>query len=292
MKTPAWMDNETLSTLRVAGFWVVLVTTLVSLTLPLAQAQTADLVDRTLLRVCADPANMPFSNKQGEGFENKLAELFAADLGVSVQYTWFPQSIGFVRRTLKRHECDVIMGFVQGHKLVQNSNHYYRSAYVLLTRTDSSLATVTTLDDPRLKQKSIGIIAGTPPATLMTMYGLMDHAKPYELTIDRRHYAPGEQMSKDILSGALDAGILWGPIGGYYAKHSVIPLNVQLLLSEKSGPQMVYRITLAMRPMEPDWKHELNALIENNKQEIEAILLDYGVPLLDEDDQLILPPPP
>jgi quinoprotein dehydrogenase-associated probable ABC transporter substrate-binding protein len=246
-----------------------------------AAAQTADLVDRSALRVCADPANMPFSNQAGEGFENKIAELFAGKLGVPVLYTWFPQATGFIRNTLGAHRCDVVIGFVQGHELVQNTNHYYESAYVLLYPEGSDLEGITTLGDPRLVNKRIGVVAGTPPATIVTLAGLMGAAKPYPLVVDRRFSSPAEDMIADIAKGEIDAGILWGPIGGYYAKASPIPLRLVPLIHETVGPRMVYRITMGIRRNEPDWKHQLNELIAENQDEINRILSDYGVPLLD-----------
>lgn len=253
----------------------------------LASAQTTDLVDRSALRVCADPANLPFSNDKGEGFENRLAELIAAKLSVPVLYTWFPQATGFIRNTLRAHKCDLVMGYAQGHELVQNTNHYYRSAYVLIYRADSGLAGVETLEDPRLKDRRIGIVAGTPPATIMAMNGLIGKARPFHLVVDRRFSSPAEEMIAEIVRGDLDAGILWGPIGGYYAKRHGAALAVVPLTKESKGPRMAYRITMGLRPGEPDWKHKLNELIADNQREIDTILLDYGVPILDEQDHLI-----
>jgi len=250
-------------------------------------AQTVDLVDRSALRVCADPANLPFSNKKGEGFENRLAELIAEKLSVPVLYTWFPQATGFIRNTLRAHKCDLVMGYAQGQELVQNTNHYYRSAYVLLTRADSDLAGVERLDDPRLKDKRIGIIAGTPPATIMALNGLIGKAKAFQLVVDRRFFSPAEEMVSEIVKGDLDAGILWGPIGGYYAKLSGDKLSVVPLTKETKGPRMTYRITMGIRPNERDWKHRLNRLIAANQDEINSILLDFGVPILDENNNLI-----
>jgi len=133
-------------------------------------------VDPNVLRVCADPNNMPFSNENGEGFENKLAELLAAELGKSVAYTFFPQATGFVRMTLGSHRCDVIMGYPQGNEKVQNTNPYYQSAYAFVSKAGSPLDTVDTLADARLKDKRIGIVAGMPPATYFVADGLMAKA--------------------------------------------------------------------------------------------------------------------
>ena len=130
-----------------------------------ARDLSIELVDPNVLRVCADPHNLPFSNEKGEGFENKLAELFAEKLSKKLAYTWFPQATGFVRNTLGAHRCDVIMGFPQGDDLAQSTNPYYRTAYALVFKAGSGLDGVTTLADARLKDKRIGIVAGTPPAT-------------------------------------------------------------------------------------------------------------------------------
>src|SRR5438045_2440163 len=157
----------------------------------IARAQTSDgsdlsieLVDPKVLRVCADPRNLPFSNEKGEGFENKLAELFAEKLQKKLDYMYFPQATGFVRMTLGANRCDVIMGFPQGDDLVQGSNPYYRTAYALISKQGSGLDDVDTLEDARLKGKHIGVVAGTPPATNMAAAGLMATAKPYPLMID------------------------------------------------------------------------------------------------------------
>ncbi len=281
-KTPVWKADAVTGKILLAALclWLLAGT-------PAARAQTADLVDRSALRVCADPANMPFSNRKRKGFENKLADLLGEKLGVPVLYTWFPQATGFIRQTLRARKCDIVMGYAQGHELVQNTNHYYRSAYVLLYPSDSDLAGVERLGDPRLKNKSIGIIAGTPPATVMAQHGLIGRAKPFHLMVDRRFSAPAEQMVAEIVSGELDAGILWGPIAGYYTKESSRPLSLVPLTKELGGPRMAYRITMGIRPNEPDWKHQLNDLIAKHQAEINALLMDFGVPLLDEHDNLI-----
>src|SRR5512139_1897017 len=158
-----------------------------------ARAQTKEggdlsfeLVDPKVLRVCADPRNLPFSNEKGEGFENKLAELFAEKLQKKLDYVFFPQATGFVRMTLGAHRCDVIMGFPQGDDLVQGTNPYYRTSYALIAKQGSGLEDVDTLEDQRLKDKHIGIVAGTPPATNMALAGLMGNAKPYALMVDTR----------------------------------------------------------------------------------------------------------
>jgi len=252
-----------------------------------AAAQTSDLVQRSALRVCSDPANMPFSNEDSEGFENKLAELIGDKLKLPVAYTWFPQATGFVRRTLRANRCDIIIGFSQGHELVQNTNHYYRSSYVLIHKTGGKLKGIKNLDDPRLKSSRIGAVAGTPPVTVLSLNELLANLKPYPLMVDRRYDSPAERMITDLEKGEIDAALLWGPIGGYFAGKSKQKLTVIALSNETKGPRMSFRITFGIRPGETDWKHQLNELIAANQSKINAILLEYGVPLMDGKNQLI-----
>lgn len=246
-----------------------------------------ELVDPKVLRVCADPRNLPFSNEKGEGFENKLAELFAAKLQKKIDYMYFPQATGFVRMTLGAHRCDVIMGFPQGDDLVQSTNPYYRTAYALVSKQNSGLEDVTSLEDARLKGKHIGIVAGTPPATNMAVNGLMMNAKPYPLMIDTRVDSSAEAMINDLNKGDIDAAILWGPMAGFYAKKANLPLHVTPLVNEKTGPQLVYRIGMGVRRADQNWKRLLNRLIQDNQPEINKVLFEYGVPLLDENNQPI-----
>lgn len=261
----------------------------------IAQAQTSEgttdlsieLVDPKVLRVCADPRNLPFSNDRGEGFENKLGELFAEKLQKKLNYTYFPQATGFVRMTLAAYRCDVIMGFPQGDDLVQGTNPYYRTAYALVAKQGSGLDEVATLGDDRLKGKHIGIVAGTPPATNMSANGLMADAKSYPLMVDTRIDSSAEVMINDLTSGKIDAAILWGPIAGFYAKKASPPLHVTPLVKETTGSRLVYRIGMAVRPADQNWKRLLNRLIQENQPAINKILLDFGVPLLDENDKPI-----
>jgi len=246
-----------------------------------------ELVDPRVLRVCADPRNLPFSNENGEGFENKLAELFAAKLQKKLDYMYFPQATGFVKMTLGAHRCDVIMGFPQGDDVVQGTNPYYRTTYALVAKQGSGLEDVATLEDERLKGKHIGIVAGTPPATNMAANGLMMNAKPYPLMIDTRVDSSAEAMMGDLEKGAIDAGILWGPMAGFYARRANPPFHVTPLVKETTGPRLAFRIGMGVRPADQNWKRLLNRLIQENQPAINKILLDFGVPLLDENDQPI-----
>ena len=246
-----------------------------------------ELIDPDVLRVCADPRNLPLSSDKGEGYENKIAELLAERLKKRLAYTYFPQATGFFRMTLGAHRCDVVMGYPQGDDLVQGTNPYMRTAYAIVAKSGSGLEDVTTLADPRLKDKHIGIVAGTPPATSMAANGLMGNARPYQLMVDTRIDSSAEAMIQDIATGAIDAGVLWGPMAGYYAGRANPPLHVTPLVKETSGPRMAYRIGMGVRAADQNWKRMLNRFIQDNQAEINAILLGYGVPLLDDSDRPI-----
>lgn len=246
-----------------------------------------ELIDPKVLRVCADPRNLPFSNEKGEGFENKLAEMLAEKLGKRLAYAFYPGATGFVRNTLGAHRCDVIMGFPQGDDLVQGTNPYYRTAYAIVAKRGSGLEDVATIEDPRLKDKHIGIVAGTPPATNMAVNGLMMNAKPYPLVIDTRFDSSVEAMIKDLQAGTIDVGILWGPMAGYYAMHAEPQLHITPLTKETSGPKLAYRIGMGVRAADQNWKRLLNRFIQENQPAINTLLIGYGVPLLDENDQPI-----
>jgi quinoprotein dehydrogenase-associated probable ABC transporter substrate-binding protein len=178
------------------------------------------------------------------------------------------------------------MGYPQGDELVQNTNPYYRSSYVLVFRPGTGLDGITTIEDPRLKSKKIGVVAGTPPATSLARAGLMAHVKPYQLMVDTRIANPAEAMIKDVASGVIDIAAVWGPVAGYYAAKMQPPLTVASLTKEKVG-RMIYRITMGVRPSDQEWKRQLNRAISENQAEINHLLQSFGVPLLDEQNKPI-----
>jgi quinoprotein dehydrogenase-associated probable ABC transporter substrate-binding protein len=246
-----------------------------------------ELIDPKVLRVCADPHNMPFSTDKGEGFENKLAELFADKLGKGLAYAWYPQATGFVRNTLAAHKCDVIMGAPQGDDLVQVTNPYYRTAYALVFKRGNGLDGVDTIADARLKGKRIGVVAGTPPGNNMAANGLMANARPYQLMVDTRADSSAAAMMRDLETGDIDAGILWGPMAGHYARQASSAMTVVPLVKEASGPRLAYRIAMGVRFADQDWKRMLNRMIQENQPAINKLLLSFGVPLLDDNDRPI-----
>jgi quinoprotein dehydrogenase-associated probable ABC transporter substrate-binding protein len=201
-----------------------------------------------------------------------------------VSYTYFPQVIGFVRNTLNALRCDVVMGAAVGDDLVQTTNPYYRTVYALIFKPNSGLDGIESLEDPRLKDTRIGVVAGTPPASIMVKNGLMDRAKPYPLMVDTRQTSVPELMTADLAAGTIDVGVLWGPMAGYFAQKSNPKLTVVPLLKEPA--QMDFRIAMGVRRTDQDWKRKLNALILKDQSQIDKILASYGVPLLDEQDRL------
>ncbi len=251
-------------------------------------AGSIELVDPKTLRVCADPNNLPFSNEKGEGFENKIAQLLASELGKDVAYTYYPGATGFIRNTLNAHLCDVILGAPQGYDLVQPTNPYYRTSYAIVTRAGSELADVTSLDDPRFKDKGrrIGLVANTPPGNILAANGLMAAVKPYALMVDTRVESPSAKMVADLEKGDIDVAILWGPFAGYFAKRSAAKLIVTPI-SDVAGAHMSFRIAFGVRRSDQNWKRELNGFIARNKAALEQILADYGVPLIGEDGRLL-----
>ncbi|MFN3208038.1 MAG: substrate-binding domain-containing protein [Roseovarius sp.] len=288
---PAWADRLALrAAARTFGPAALCLSAVLACLAGPVAAQTSDLVSRNALRVCADPANFPMSDEDGTGYENQLAELIAAKLDLPVQYTWYPQSTGFIRNTLKIKRCDIVMGYAQGHELVLNTNHYLTSVYTLIVPQDSDLASVETLTDPALKDRRIGIIAGTPPSAHLARNGLIGKAKPYNLVVDSRYETPSANMLDDLKSGDIDAAILWGPLGGPLVKARYPGMTVIPLIREDQPPRLFFRITMGVRQGEKVWQRELNSLIRRHQDEINAILEEAGVPLVSDMGDAMLDP--
>ncbi|MCQ0969310.1 quinoprotein dehydrogenase-associated putative ABC transporter substrate-binding protein (plasmid) [Paracoccus sp. TK19116] len=254
---------------------------LVCAAVPAAAQMAMEMRSTTEFRVCADPANAPMSMEDGSGFENRIADLFGEKLGLPVTYFWFPSGMGFIQRTLRAGECDVIMGFAQGDELVQNTNHYYTSIYGIVTRQDSDLASVDHLKDAALQGREIGVVAGTPPADHLVRAGLGKTMHGAALMVDRRVQDPVGDLLEQVRSGELDAAVLWGPLAGPRVKDDP-DLQFTPLLKEEGNPRMFYRITMGVRNGEDDLKRELNSQIRRNQDEINTILRDAGVPLTDD----------
>ncbi|HEX8445546.1 MAG TPA: quinoprotein dehydrogenase-associated putative ABC transporter substrate-binding protein, partial [Sphingomonas sp.] len=238
----------------------------------------AEAVDRTALRVCADPASPPLSVQDGSGVENRIAELFARALKVPVRYVWFPSGMGFYRQTLNLRRCDIVMGTAAGNDIAATTIRYYRSTYVLVTRTKDGI-TASRLDDPALARRSIGVQVRTPAADLMARSGPMDRMKSYDLMIDSRNDSVGRRLIQDLEAGRIDGAILWGPIAAHFTGATPAMYRMTPLAGDPDLP-MAYDIAMAVRFGEPRWRAQVDQLIRDHRTQIATILSAARIPLL------------
>jgi len=238
------------------------------------------------LRVCADPNNLPFSNRAGEGFENRLAEMVAQKLGKSVVYTWWAQRRGFIRHTLKAGDCDLVMGVPAQYDLVETTRPYYRSTYVFVSQTARHLR-LNAIDDPQLRGLAIGVhLIGddgnnTPPAHALGQQGIIDNVRGFMIYGDYREPDPPARLIEAVEHGEIDVAAAWGPLAGYVAKTSTVPLTVTpIAAGERFAPQQFqFEIAMGVRKGDHALRDRLNDFIAQNGSEIAALLADYGVPL-------------
>jgi quinoprotein dehydrogenase-associated probable ABC transporter substrate-binding protein len=249
-------------------------------------AETAEIVTRTELRVCADPSDLPYSNDKQQGFENKIAAILGQEMKLPVTYVWFPQVIGFVRNTLRAYRCDLVMGTASGDDMMDETAPYYHSGYVIVTRAADHIDD-TSLGDPVFAEKHIGVIAGTPPTDLLVQHDLMDHVTSYELSVDTRQGSPPHQMLLDLAAGKLDVALLWGPIAGYYVHHDHLPLKLAFLVPEPGASRLDFHIAMGVRSNEIDWRRQISSAILKREADIRKVLVAYGIPLLDEQNKPI-----
>lgn len=245
----------------------------------LAAIAAGEAPDKTF-RVCADPNNLPFSNEKLEGFENKLAELVAGDLGASPTFTWWPDRRGFIRNTLRAGLCDVVMGVPNGYDLVRWTRPYYRSTYVFVSVRDGEFP-VRSWDDPALRRARIGVVAATPPADALVKKGLIRNVVSYRLTIDYTTEHPGEIVD-DVAAGKIDVAIVWGPIAGYFAKKQSVRLDVVPVPElPEVGIPFRYEISMGVRRGDVERQSQLDEVLERKGGEIRQLLAEYGVPLVE-----------
>lgn len=248
-------------------------------------AREARPVDDKLLRVCADPNNLPFSNRAGEGFENKLVEMIAADLGREVRYTWWAQRRGNVRETLNSRRCDAIPGVSSSLEMLATTRPYYRSTYVAVTRADRHLA-IASFDDPRLARLKIGVQligddgSNTPPAHALTRRGHIANIRGYTVYGDYSKPMPQREIVDAVVRGDVDIAFVWGPVAGYFAKRS----GTKLALTPTppfDGPRlpMIYDVSMGVRKADARLKAQLETALGRRQAEISKLLLAYGVPL-------------
>jgi mxaJ protein len=241
------------------------------------------------LRVCADPNNMPFSNSAGQGFENKLVELVAADLGAKVTYVWWAQRRGNVRETLNAGLCDLVPGVASSLEMLATTRPYYRSTYVAVTRKDRNLA-ITSFDDPRLPDLKIGVHligddgSNPPPAHALMRRGVIANVRGYMIYGDYDRPDPQKELIDALVSGEIDIAFVWGPVAGYFASHAEAPLAIQPVAPHFDGPQlpMIFDISMGVRKTDPALRAELDAVLARHETELKALLAAYGVPLVND----------
>jgi mxaJ protein len=243
--------------------------------------------DAAVLRVCADPNNLPFSDREGRGFENKVVELIARDLGSTVDYTWWAQRRGYVRNTLKADVCDVWSGVASGAEMMTSSRPYYRSSYVFVTRTDRALH-IASFDDPQLRTLIIGVqmvgsdAMNTPPAHALSRRGIVQNVRGYMLYGDYRQPHPASAIIDAVENGDVDVAIVWGPTAGYFAAQASTPLTIEAVQPWRDGTElpMAFYISMGVRRGDNALLKRLDGSLERNRAAISAILAEYHVPVL------------
>ncbi len=263
--------------------FIALISLLLSYNVSLARESAIEAVDTNFLRVCADPSNLPFSNDKEEGYENDIANLIGEKLGIPVVYDYFPQVIGYVRNTLNKKKCDIIIGITGSNELVLNTVPYMRWSYVMVFLNGSGIE-VDRPDHPQLADLRIGAVAGTPPTFLLQRYNLMGRVRPYNLTFDPRVAVIGESMIEDLIDGLVDINFMSGPIASHYLykkgydknKFTMIPLET----TDQGWGRMDFYTTMGVRDGETDWKKKLNKFIKANQKDIDKILNKHNIPTL------------
>ena len=239
------------------------------------------------LRVCADPNNLPFSNEARQGFENKIVDFIAADLGATVAYTWWAQRRGFVRNTLKAGLCDLVPGTPSNIEMMRTTRPYYRSVYVFVTRADAPA--VTSLDDPALREGKVGVhLIGddgfnTPPAHALSRRGIVETVRGYSIYGDYAKPNPPARIVEAVASGEIDVAVVWGPFAGYFAPRQTVPLRVVPVTPQVDAPRlpMTFDIAMGVRREDEAFRQEIDAILARRRPEIDAILTAYGVPRAD-----------
>lgn len=256
--------------------------------------------EKKVLRVCEDPNNLPLSHRNLGGFENKIAELLGQELGWQVEYTWFPQRMGFIRNTLRAKEansdsykCDLVMGVPAGYELTATTKPYYRSTYAMVFVKGHGMDSVQTPDDllkldkDTLRSLKFGVFGQSPPVDWLLKHGLFDQAVPYQKQTGDPEGYPGQMIEKDLVAGKIDVAFAWGPIAGYFGKKVTNPQLSVVPFRPAPDIKFDYSIAMGVRHGERAFQNQIEQLIEKNRVKIQAILAEYGVPQLDERGEFI-----
>ena len=240
-----------------------------------------------VLRVCADPNNLPFSDSTGAGFENRLASLVAAELDATVEYTWWAQRRGFIRNTLNARQCDVVMGVPTSFELALATRPYYRSTYVFVSRLDRALR-VRSFDDSVLRDLTIGVqlvgddYTNAPPAHALARRGIVDNVRGYNVQGDYTQPAPPARIIDAVARGDIDLAVAWGPLAGYFASRQPVPLDLVPVTPQVDLPFLpfVFDMSMGVRRADSTLRDTLDAIIVRRRASIDSLLDSYGIPLL------------
>ncbi len=247
-------------------------------------------------KVCADPGNPPFSDAKGQGFENKIAEMFAQELGQKLEYTWFPQRLGFIRNTLKaklpdseEYKCDVVMGVPTGYELAATTQPYYRSTYALIYKKGKGWDDIKSPDDlahlseDRRSKLRIAMFDGAPGTTWLLNHHLIQQGVPYQTMTADASINTAQTLERDLLDGKIDMVIVWGPIAGYLLTHNAPGTFEMIPMKSENGVKFDFPMSMGVRFPDKERKEQLEGLIQRNADKIQTLLQEYKVPLVDKD---------
>jgi mxaJ protein len=248
---------------------------------------SCNLVQQRHITACADPNNLPFSNRAGQGFENKLAEMIAADLHAKLDYVWWAQRRGYVRNTLNETKCDFWPGIGSNVEMVATSRPYYRSTYMFVSRQDENLSGLT-LDDPRLKRLRIGVqmvgndATNTPPAHALARRGIIGNVRGYMLYGDYRKPNPPAEIVEAVERGDVDVALVWGPLAGFFAARSRVPLRLEPVTPWFADMQwpMQFDISVGVQKNNQKLLKEVDHTLTRRSGQIRALLASYHVPVV------------
>jgi mxaJ protein len=240
-----------------------------------------------VLRVCADPNNLPYSNERREGFENRIAELVAREMKAELRYVWWAQRRGYIRNSLRAGLCDVFIGMPTGLDMVLVTRPYYRSTYAFVTKRSGPR--ITSFDDPKLRRLRVGVqiigddFANAPPAEALSNRGMIRNVRGYSVLGDYREPNPPSRIVRAVERGEVDVAVVWGPLAAYFARKSSVPLRVVPVSPEVDVPYLpfVFDIAMGVRRGETALRDSLDAIIARRQRDIDRILADYGVPRAD-----------
>ena len=262
---------------------------LFALGMALVLLASCDLIPQRTITACADPNNLPFSNQAGQGFENKLADMIASDLHAKLDYVWWAQRRGYVRNTLGERKCDFWPGIGSNVEMVATTRPYYRSTYMFVSRSSSNL-TGLTLDDPRLKSLKIGVelvgddASNTPPAHALASRGIVSNVHGYMLYGDYSKPNPTAEVVRSVERGDVDVALVWGPLAGYFAARSKVPIRLEPVTPWMADMQWPMQFDISVGVQKDDQKllKQIDAVLDRRKGDIGKLLKTYHVPLVEE----------